>query len=256
MADIVYSLLYRGRDCDAERFGDMVRMAELWVRHLRGPGQHCGPIVLISNVRDLAIELTEPMWVEDTDRAARRVLPFKVIAAHRALHPGAGDRVMQIDIDALARHPIEPMFDGIRAGEMRVAPSALHLMHWQQLGHLLGRWRRRWYGRVLGWRRRLGVSSSLTACLGKDWAPFISRWVGLIERHERRPLPEPLPGDQAYLNYLYAFRQVPMRRYGGDDIHHLRVNDPTPRERIDAARVLHFPVPEKLERMLEWSCLT
>lgn len=252
MADIVWSLFYRLPNVSDEAFEPMVEMARLWAAHLRGPGEHRGPVMLIGNVTDIQIEGATFVPFDCQAVESRQLLAETPVAAYQKLRPTPRDRLMQMDIDALTRHPIAPMFDAIRAGQMRVSPSSLPLTHWQQAGRFLGR-SRRWYGWVRGWRWRLGVSSSLTACLGQDWERFVGRWAALAERYRDVPLDHPRPGDQGYLNHLYAFERLPMCRYGPEDIHHLREPETTPRDQVDQARVLHFPLHGKLSRMREWS---
>lgn len=255
MADVVWSVLVGLPDARPEQVDRMVEMARLWAAHLRGPGEHEGPVVLLTNLDDLSIEGVSAVAVQSRARERRELLRECPALALRHLEPSEVDRCLQCDIDSLARHPIEPLFAGIVAGGMRVAPSMLPLTHWQQLGLVLGRWRLAWCRHVRGWHRRLGVSSSHSGCAGADWADFMGRWAAAVERHPPRSDGARSPGDQAYLNWLYAVEGVPMRRYGPDELHHLRLDDPAPRERIEAARILHFPLPDKLERMREWSRL-
>ncbi|MGI9038397.1 MAG: hypothetical protein ACR2GQ_06010 [Gemmatimonadota bacterium] len=255
MADIVWSVLVGLPDATPRQIAALVDMTRLWAGHLRGPGEHDGPIRLLTNLDDLSVEGVSIVEVRNRARDRRQVFRHRPPLAYRHLRPESGDRCMQLDLDSLARHPIAPLFDDITPGEMRVAPSGLPLTHWQQMGSLLNRWRRAWYGHVYGWHERLGVSASLTACTGTDWPDFMGRWVAAIERHAERSEPSERPGDQGYLNYLYTMDGIPMRRYGPRDIHHLRVPETASREDIDRARVLHFPVPEKLQRMREWSRL-
>lgn len=255
MADVVWSVLVALPDGGSRQVDRMLEMARLWAGHLRGPGEHEGPVVLLTNLEDLSIEGVTAVPVRSRAAERRELLRECPSLALRHLRPGAGDRCMQVDVDSLARHPIAPLFHGIVEGEMRVAPSMLPLTHWQQLGLILGRWRLAWYGHVRGWKRRLGVSASHTGCAGTDWPGFMRRWVAAVEARPARADGTRSPGDQAYLNYLYAVERVPMRRYGPGELHHLRVDDETPAERIERARILHFPVPDKLERMREWSRL-
>lgn len=255
MADVVWSVLVGLPDAAAKDVDRMVEMARLWAAHLRGPGAHEGPILLLTNLESLSIEGASTVAVQSQARERRELLRECPSLALRHLEPADGDRYMQCDLDSLARHPIAPLFEGIVEGEMRVAPSMLPLTHWQQLGLVFGRLRLAWYRRVRGWHRRPGVSSSHHGCAGRDWADFMGRWVSALERHPPRFDGARSPGDQAYLNYLYAVEDVPMRRYGPDELHHLRVEDEAPRDQIEAARILHFPLPDKLERMREWSRL-
>lgn len=255
MVDVVWSVLVALPDAAAKDVDRMLGMANLWAAHLRGPGEHDGPIVLLTNLEELSVEGVMPVVTRSRAEERRELLRECPSLALRELRPADGDRLLQVDIDSLARHRIAPLFEGIVEGEMRVAPSMLPLTHWQQLGLIFGRWRLAWYGRVRGWNRRLGVSSSHHGCAGGDWADFMGRWVSALERHPPRFDGSRSPGDQAYLNYLYAVEGVPMRRYGPDELHHLRPDDEAPREAIEAARILHFPLPDKLERMREWSRL-
>ena len=252
MADIVWTLQYRtpsAADADVER---MLDMARLWLDHLRGPGQHKGPVRILSNF-DPGLPGTEVVRFEADADDRFAVFAARPGNALKHFDVDPSDRLMQADTDALARHPIAPLFDGIREGEMRVAPSGLTVMDRQHLGHMFPKWRRRWlkYGRR--WKHRIGVSASFTGMTGRDWPNFMGEWSGVIEQFRGVPMPEPRPGDQGYLNYLHAFGRVPMRRFGPDEIHHLRVDDPAPRDTIAAARFLHFPVPNKMDRMREWS---
>lgn len=253
MADVVWSALVALPGAQPQKVSEMVQMTRLWAAHLRGPGRHEGPVVLLTNLDDVSIDGVTLVRVHSRARERWEVLRECPPLAHRHLRPSAADRCMQIDLDSLVRHPLAPLFEAITPGEMRVAPSMLPLTHPQQLGSILGRWRLAWYGRVRDWNRRLGVSSSHTACTGADWPEFMGRWVSAIERHAEQVSPSRPPGDQGYLNYLYAVDGVPMRRYGPEMIHHLRVPDEAPPEQIERARVLHFPVPDKLRRMREWS---
>jgi hypothetical protein len=251
--DVVWSMLVRLPGASDAQVAPMLEMARLWAAHLRGPAAHRGPVVLLSNLPDPGIDGLEVVPVQSRATTRREVFAERPRLARTALRPEAQDRYLQLDLDALARHSLEPLFRGIRSGELRVAPSMLPVGGPHHAGHAWGPVRRFWLGRVRGWDRRPGVSASVNGCSGGDWDMVMGSWAGVIERDRSRGVPLPELGDQAYLNELHGRRVVPMRRYGPGEVHHLRVDDEAPRERIDGARVLHFPLPEKLERMREWS---
>ncbi len=253
MANVVWSLFLAPPPDGEGRTDELLAMAGLWAAHLRGPGEHAGDIMVLTDMPSLAIAGVRTVPVTCDARTRPEIFAARPELARRHIHPEPDDRYMQLDLDSLARHPIAPLFAAIEPGEMRVAPSMLPLLHPQQARFLVPRWRRWWYRRVRGWDRRLGVSASVTACHGADWTRFMGAWADVIRGSRGRALDGPRPGDQGHLNYLYAFGRIPMRRYGPDHIHHLRVDDRAPPDRIDRARVLHFPVPDKLERMREWS---
>lgn len=158
---------------------------------------------------------------------------------------------MQLDVDALAVRPVEPLFAGPRETALRAAPSGLAAMDPLHAHRLVGGPARLWYGRVLGWRRRLGVSACCTSCTGEQWPRLMGEWAAAIRRHGRRPAP--VLGDQSFLNLLYVTRRIGIRALPPGAIHHVYGEPDAEGEAAERARVLHFPNARKLEMMKQMS---
>ena len=244
---IVYSALCSLDGGGPDRLEPLVAMAGLWASHLRGPGRFDGRLLLLTNVPGLRVEGAEPI-AAPIRAADRRDLFLERVRRFRRLPVGPGDRVLQMDLDALAVAPIAPLFEAIRPGVLLASPSRLPPLAADQAGTLLTAGERRRY-RALGWGRRPGVSACLTACDGASWPRLMGRWAAAI-RSRCRGRPVPPLGDQSFLNVLFLTGAVPVRRFPRGLIHHVR----RPGEPLDdpaavRAAVLHFPTARRLEEM-------
>ena len=240
---VVYSTLATLPGATQAQLDPLLEMATLWATHLRGPARFGGRVTLLTNVPGLTIDGVEcvPTPFAATDR---RTLFIERVRLARRLKIDPNGRVMQLDLDALAVAPLDPLFDAVRPGTLSAATSGLTPLCHAHCGQLLTR-RQRWMYRLRGWDRRRGVSACVTACDGRSFAPLMRRWSAAIRAVGRdRPVPE--LGDQTYLNFLFLTGLAPVHRLPAGLIHHVRApGEPPP----PGAAVLHFPLPNKLQEM-------
>ena len=248
---IVYSTLCALEGASPESLEPLMEMARLWASHLRGPAGFDGRILLITNLPDLLVEGAE--LVAASIRATdRRELFLERVRQYPVITPAPGDRIMQLDLDALAVAPLDRLFEAARPGTLMAARSGLSPLHPDHAGPMLSR-PARWGYRLRGWSLRRGVSACVTVCDGASWGDLMGRWAEAFASvgSGRRT---PTLGDQSFLNYLFLTGGARVRRLPGSWIHHFRrpgapLDDPA----AAGATILHFPIPRKLEEMRRWS---
>lgn len=248
---VVYSTLCALAGGTPAQLQTLTEMASLWAAHLRGPGRFDGRVVLLTDVPDLRVRGAEPV-VAPFRAADRRELFLQRVRQFRYVPVGPGDRVMQLDLDALAVAPLDPLFGTVRPGALTAARSALSPLAHDNAGSVMTRGER-WACRLRGWHLRAGVSACVTACEGADWHRLMRRWSAAIRGRGRGRAVPPL-GDQSFLNFLFLTGAAPVRRLPAHLVYHVRrpglpPDDPAARR----ATVLHFPVPQKLDEMRRWS---
>ena len=244
---IVYSTLVALRGAMPDTLRPLEAIARLWARSLRQRALFDGRVVLLSNIPGLEIDGVEviatPFHAEDRRHLfVERVRRF----AHVPVRPR--DVVMQLDLDALAVAPLEPLFEAIRPGVLLAARSGSSPLIHGHAGALMSR-RARQCCRLRGWGRRAGVSACVTACDGASWHALMRRWSAACRLGSRnRPVPE--LGDQAFLNWLFVAGIMPVRRLPAESIRHVRRPGENPDDpSIRRAIVLHFPFKERLAEM-------
>ena len=223
-------------------------MARLWVDQLRGAGRFGGRVLLLTNLKDLPPEATragvEPVRV-DLGPVDRPGLFMQRVLLWERLPVEAGDRVMQLDLDALAMRPLDPLFESMSNESLSAAPSRLTPLDPMHAGPLLSRPRRVWK-RWLGWDRRAGLSASVTGGLYQPWQRAMRAWATAIRKH--RGTPPPL-GDQSFLNLLLIRGSASLTAFPAGLIHHVGHEESPSLPAAEAASVLHFPFPDRLVAM-------
>ena len=235
---------------DVAAFHRTLEMVELWLAHLRGPGRFAGRVVLLTNEPRLPLRDVElvPLGATPADRRQlflQRVLAWDRLAVRR------GEWWMQLDADTLVVRPLEALFPATDEATLWASPSGLTPLDPMHAASLLSRPQRLWYGRVRGWRRRLGVSACITTCAGAHWAALMGAWAGAIHAHGDRPVPE--LGDQSFLNLLHMTGAIRVRALPPALVHHVRTEADLGAAAAERAHVLHFPNPHKLAMMKQRS---
>ena len=246
---VIYSMCCRLPGGGAA-FRHHLEMVELWLAHLRGPGRFTGRILLLSNQRQLPLEDVEIVPLDDSPSDRRQLFLQRVLAYDR-LPVRARERWMQLDVDTLSVRPVEPLFAGLGETALRAAPSGLTPLDPMHARFLLQRPARLWYGRVLRWNGRLGVSACLTSCAGEHWPRLMGQWAAEIRRHEGRPTP--ILGDQSFLNLAYMTGRMEIASMPAGSIHHVREEAEMEGQAAERATVLHFPNARKLDMMKKMS---
>lgn len=251
MADrIVYSTLCALAGSSQAQLQAIIDMASLWAAHLRDRARFDGRVVLLTNVPNLQIagaeSIAAPFQAVDRQRLfLERVLRF------RAVPVVPTDQVMQMDLDALAVAPLDPLFEAMQPDALMAAPSRMGPLAEEQAGSLLTRCER-WMYRARGWHRREGVSACVTGCYGSDWTRLMRRWAAAIRvRGRSRPVPQ--FGDQSFLNFLLLSGAARVQRLPPHLVYHVRqpgsvFHDPAAARAV----VWHFPIlptPQRLEEM-------
>ena len=247
---VIYSMCCRLPGGDDAAFRRHLEMVELWLAHLRGPGGFTGRVLLLTNQRNLPLGDVELMPLDDTPSDRRQLFLQRVLVYDR-LPVRPGERWMQLDVDTLTVRPVEPLFAGPGETALRAAPSGLTPLDPMHARSLLRRPARLWYGRVLRWNGRLGVSACLTSCTGEHWPRLMGQWAAEIRHHEGKPTP--ILGDQSFLNLAHMTGRIKIAPLPAGSIHHVREEAEMEGDAAERASVLHFPNARKLDMMKEMS---
>jgi hypothetical protein len=141
----IVALLYVIDVIDDDRIGDAGEMIDLWCRHVREIGNHCGDIRLITNQPDVAPAGIEPVA---PPRECRSVADVQTLKAETlcAQELGKYDSVLYLDLDILAVSDISSLFAD--AERFRVGRSSIPLFDRRHAGYFMspvGRRFRQWF---------------------------------------------------------------------------------------------------------------
>ncbi|HET7217934.1 MAG TPA: hypothetical protein VFJ02_07790 [Vicinamibacterales bacterium] len=235
MRTLIFSHLYQRPGTAPEPPASLREMVDMWLDHLRGPGNYRGDVILFTNVETFdhpeLILRPFPNVPADPLRAhLHRALSYRLVPVHDY------DVAMQMDLDLLAVDDINPLFP--RDTRLWAAPSTATALDYRHAWTLLPLWRRRAY-KLFGWRmNEPGVSACVVASAAATWEQNFGAWAQLIRAHGDRKIPR--LADQGFLNLLYFTRRVPMSRWPFAAIRHSDWDTAT------GARLLHFPCAQRV----------
>jgi hypothetical protein len=204
---LIYSFLGLRKDDTTPR-PDLMAMYDLWLKHLRGPGNYHGDILLISPYgEELArpgVQVRAPFHQGTTPQEAF----LARVRNHTIIPFTAYDVMLQTDLDVLAIRDVSPLF--AIDTPFHAATSNLRLYDPRHAGN----WRHfaatAWRGWLPQQHSRLGVSACVFACNRQHWLNCMGHWTRLIERHQHGHLAY---DDQTLLNVALANRTFPITPY-------------------------------------------
>jgi hypothetical protein len=205
---LVFTHLYERPGAERQPAGALEDTLDIWLDHLRGPGQYSGDIILFTNVDGFApagVTVREYPGVPADPRRAHvhRALSYQLVPIEHY------DVAMQMDLDLLAVDDVNQLFP--TDTKLWAAPSDAAALDWRHAYTLLPRWRR-WSHRFSGWRMGdPGVSACVVASKTSVWDQNFGAWARAIRAHGDRPLPH--MSDQSFLNLIFFRQLVEMDRW-------------------------------------------
>lgn len=238
MSELIVATLYRIAGASGDRVGEGLEMLDLWLQHLRGPGQYSGDIALVSNlpdVRRVGVRVVSPQ-VECHTVSDVQLLKVMGLCEMDLTPYGS---VLHLDLDILAVGPVEPLF--AQDHRIHTARSTIAMLDRRHAGHYVSpAMRRVWSCFPKSW-----IATANTCAISirpEEGRRAMQRYLDLI-RQTRERCPNPPLGDQTVLNWGMWRGDCRVELYPHGWIQHSNW------VRSDEAILWHFPTSDRLKVM-------